>query len=279
MEQAREFNYHLLKVALQDFHKNLSELNPEQWRQVNAKAVQSFRIESQVLRTGQAAQVVIGEQQLNQAVAELAQRYEHHSDFIADLRANHLDEATLRSALWRELVFDAVLQRISADICISQEEVIAYYQAHPGKFMRPEKRLARHILITINPEYLENTAENARQRLEKINSELQGQGELFAHFAQRYSECPSAMQGGQLGEVSTGTLYHALEIALFSLPENAISAIVESPLGLHLLWCEKIIPAYCVPFEQAAPQINAFLTEQQRRIRQKNWLAGLIKEA
>lgn len=278
MPHSTEFNYHLLRNALNSFQKNLPELSDEEWQQVEQQASKSYGLESRVLRSQAAASVVIGEAQLDTAVQQVAQRYESHSDFVEDLAANQLDEASLRRALRRELVFDAVMQRVAADVeTITETEVDTFYQAHQAKFGTPEKRAVRHILVTLNTDYAENTRAAAQARIEKIYAELDGNTAQFAEFAQRYSECPTAMQGGQLGEVSAGQLYPQLDAVLFAMSENSLSEIVESELGLHILFCEKIIPAQQHSFASVAPKIRAFLEQRQRHAKQKAWLASLPK--
>jgi len=274
--QTTEFNYHLLRNALNNFQKNLPELNGEEFQQVKQQASKSYSLESRVLHSQEATNVVISEQQLDAAVQQVAQRYETPQDFIEDLQVNQLDEQSLRSALRRELVFDAVMQQVAADVqSISELEIKTFYQENQAKFATPEKRTARHILITFNSDYAENSPEAARARIEKIYSELDGETEQFAKFAQQYSECPTAMQGGQLGEVTTGQLYPQLDTVLFDMPENSLSEIIESELGLHILFCEKITLGQQHSFANVAAKIRAFLEQRQRHAKQKAWLAAL----
>ena len=63
----------------------------------------------------------------------------------------------------------------------------------------PERRRARHVLVTINEEFAENRREAALARIRQAENELRTQS--FEHVAQRYSECPTAVNGGLLGDV------------------------------------------------------------------------------
>jgi peptidyl-prolyl cis-trans isomerase C len=144
----------------------------------------------------------------------------------------------------------------------------------------PERRTARHILITVNDDYAENTRDAALARLEAIAGTLRGDDadgliERFAGAARRHSECPSALEDGRLGTVSRGQLYPALDAALFQLGAGQLSGILESPVGLHLLLCEKIHPALALPFSQARPRIREALEQRRRRDTQRTWLKAL----
>lgn len=271
-----EFNYHLLRSALDGFKKNLSELNPEEYRHVYSKATKTFDLETLVLTSQEAQGLVIPEDQLDRSLAEVSSRYNGLDEFIKDLKTNQLDELTLRRALRRELMFDVVMQRVAAKSAdVSELDMRLFYEMHRERFETPERRKARHILITINPSYMENTREAARARLEHLKDKLAGRINRFSDYAKRYSECPTAMQGGQLGQVQCGQLYPELDTVLFSLEVNLLSPIVETEIGFHLLLCEKIKPGRRIAFTKVAPTIRELLRDRQQRNCQKSWLAEL----
>ena len=179
-------------------------------------------------------------------------------------------------ALRRELAFDSVMQRVAARRpAISPLDVRIYYELHPEVFAVPEQRQARQILVTINDDYAENCRAAAWSRMRRIEMSLHQAPNRFAALARKYSECPSALDGGRLGTLRRGQLFPELDRSLFAMQEGTISGILESPLGLHLLLCEKLMPARRVPFPQAEPRIRERLEERNRRNCQKAWLRRL----
>jgi peptidyl-prolyl cis-trans isomerase C len=273
-----EFSYHLLRNALDGYQKNLSQLDPNEYTQVHRKASKSYELESLVIASPEADGMVISDQHLDESIAAVAERYPSQDEFLSDLEENGLDEAGLRKALYRELMFDSVMQRVAANSAdVNELDVQLFYEMHNDRFTNPEIRVARHVLITINPDYPENTREAAQERLQQVQEKLAGRGKRFADFAKRYSECPTAMEGGKLGEVSRGQLYEELDAVLFSMQAGEISGIVESELGFHILYCEKIKPSRTLPLSKVAPRIREVLQERQRRNCQKSWLASLSK--
>lgn len=273
------YRYHLLRVALERYRKNLTQLDAAQLAEARARAARTYRIESLVLDTPEARGVAIDRQRLDAAVAEVAARYPDAQEFHADLAANGLDESALRGALGRELAFDAVLQRIGARRpSINEIDTRLYYELNLDRFRVPETRTARQILVTINPDYAENTREAAQARIGKIAATLASRPGRFAEHARRHSECPSALDGGKLGEISRGQLFPELDAALFGLREGEISGVVETEIGFHLLLCEKIHPVRQLPYARAASDIHALLEERHRRNCQKTWLAELLRQ-
>lgn len=272
----REYNYHLLRAALGAYRKNLAQLDGEESAQVQHRAAQSYAIESLVLSTPEAAMVQIEDGQVSSAVGEIASRYPDHAALIADLERNGLDQETLIRSLHRELLFDAVMQRVGArHAAVDELDVHLYYEMHRERFAVPEKRTARHILITINDDYAENTRATARQRIEQIAARLARKPNRFASLARRHSECPSAIDGGKLGALVRGQIYPELDQVLFGLARGEIGPIVESEVGLHILWCERIDAGQQLPLSKVRGQIEQILTERKRRNCQKTWLATL----
>jgi peptidyl-prolyl cis-trans isomerase C len=275
-QQPEGLRYHLLRAALNAGKPNLGSLSAEELQALEPKARQSQALESLVLSSPEAADTMIPESRIEQAVAEVRGRYENTEAFIADLAGNGLDEATLRSALQRELIFDGVMQRVaSRRQAISEVDERLFFEMHRERFTQPEQRTARHILITINDDYAENSREAARARIDKLHTTLGGDTKGFAALARRHSECPTAMQDGQLGAVKRGQLFPSLEQALFALPAGGVSEPVESDLGFHILWCERIQPERTVDFAQARGRIRQALEERAARDSQRHWIAEL----
>jgi peptidyl-prolyl cis-trans isomerase C len=273
------YRYHLLRVALERFQRNLTQLDDTQMVEVRNRASRTFSIESMVLGTPEAREVVIDGRHLDAAVAEVAARYPDRQGFHADLTANGLDETALRRALYRELVFDGVLQRIgSRRPSIHDIDTRLYYELNRDRFRVPEKRTARQILVTINPDYADNTRAAAQARIRMIASGLANRPGRFADQARRYSECPSALDGGKLGEISRGQLFPRLDAVLFGLRAGQISDVVETEIGFHLLLCEKIHRIRQLPYARAAADIHKLLDARHRRNCQKTWLSELVRQ-
>lgn len=275
-DDSPEFSYHLLRNALDGFSKNLSQLDTHEYQQAYNKASKSFELESLVIASPEAKGLIIPERQLDQSLEEVVSRYESRNEFVQDLASNGLDEDSLRRALYRELLFDSVMQRVAAkSVNVDDIDIHLFYEMHHDRFETQETRVARHILITVNPDYPENTRTEAYARMEALVEKLDGRTNRFHEFAKRYSECPTAMEGGKLGEIKQGQLYAELDAVLFDMDENIISPVIESEIGFHVLFCEKIRPGKRMPLSKVAPRIRELLEQRHQRNCQKAWLASL----
>jgi peptidyl-prolyl cis-trans isomerase C len=269
-------NYLILRTALNNHQKSPLDLSAGALEQVQHQAQYQFELETKILASPDASSVIVPAQQLNDSLAEIQARYNDEDEFVSDLAKNNLNIDGFQAALYRELQVNATLESVAARAePVSALDVQHYYQTHEEKFNIPETRTARHILITINDDYEENHREAARERILHLWERLKRHPEQFSELAQRHSECATALQGGLLGRVPRGQLYAELDHVLFMMQAAQISQLVESELGFHLLYCEKIhFPAH-IPLEDAYAKILELLQQRRRLSYQKNWLALL----
>lgn len=270
------FGYHLLRAALSAGLSGIADLGGARLTDVTRRADRSFDLESLVLSSAEAADVVIPASRIEESASEVCARYPDRDAFLSDLAGNGLDEEVLRRALHRELIFDAVMQRVAARrAAVTDIDERLFFELHKDRFTRPERRTARHILITVNDDFAENARDAALSRTEQLADRLRGRPNRFPSLARKHSECPTAMEDGLLGTVPRGRLYPELDAALFSIPAGAVSWPVETELGFHLVWCEKVHRARALPFSKVRPRIRQVLEERAGRNCQKAWVADL----
>ena len=272
--------YLTLKLAQQLYQKNPDVLEPEERKRVDSVAAKQRQLEALILATPEAAQVMLPESSIKSNLAEIRKRYPSEDDFHVDLDRIGLSEAALREAVERDLTVEAVLDKVAARAAkVSDTEVEIFYFMHKERFPRPASRTLRHILITINPEYKENDRETALARLQSIRARLLKDPTRFAEQALKHSECPTAMNGGLLGNVTPGQLYAELEPAAFALTQGDISEVLESPVGFHIVLCEAVNDVHTLNLAEARERVHAHLMEQRQRICQKAWINSLQRPA
>lgn len=272
--------YLVLKTARDLYGKGPEALAPEEREKVRRLADRQYSLEARVLATVEARDVVVPDATLQAALDEVRGRYPSRDDYRRDLAANGLDEAEFAAALARELKVEATLEKVASRAAqVSDIDVELYYHYHPEQFRRPETRRLRHILVTINESLAENTRAAAQARIQSIAERLSRHPERFEEQALKHSECPTAMEGGLLGNVTPGKLYPELESVAFALAAGQISAVVESEIGFHILRCDEIHPALQVSLADARAQLRQVLEKRRRRVCQQAWMKALLTEA
>jgi peptidylprolyl isomerase/peptidyl-prolyl cis-trans isomerase C len=258
-----------LKLAHELFKKAPDTLNETERTRLRDIAGKQARLEQRILASPEAASVIVPEQTVATRLNEIKQRYASPDDMVADLENIGLDADKLAEAVGRDLRIEAVLEKIASAVpAVTEVDAEIYYRLHPEAFERPEARRLRHILITFgNPierAIASKTLEGLRRTVRHVDK--------FAQAALRHSQCPTAMEGGQLGTVKRQQLFPELDPVAFTLASGEISEVLESPMGLHILRCDEILPFGTLPFSESCQRIIEKLTEKRRREAQREWL-------
>jgi peptidyl-prolyl cis-trans isomerase D len=146
-------------------------------------------------------------------------------------------------------------EEISAYAANHQDEINQYYETNKFRYTGLEKQVrARHILIKPTSTEDEAAKKDAKARAEELKSRVEA-GEDFAALAKSHSDDEaSAEQGGDLGFNPKGRMVAAFDEAMFSLPAGALSEIVETEYGFHIIKVEEIREGD-VPMETAHAEI------------------------
>lgn len=268
--------YLAFKAAQKLYGKDISALPPSEFERVQSMAKNQHELEARVLTAPEARDAMVPPSTLDAAMQEIRGRYQSDEEFDSDLARNGLDEASFAAALERELRVEAILEKVATESSkVTDTDVELYYLYHPNQFRRPETRFARHILITINETIAENTRVTARLRIEAIAMRLAKEPQRFEEQALKHSECPTALDGGKLGDLPRGKLFPVLDSALFEMQAGEVSGVLESELGFHILSCDAITEANVLAINEARPHIRSVLEKKRKRAFQQEWLKNL----
>ena len=160
----------------------------------------------------------------------------------ADEIKNHYERnrEALREPLRVQVEYLAYpFDHFSSQIQVGEKEIEEFYKIQrEAKFYQPKGVRLRHILFRVPAGADAKQKEAVRLRAEAVLQEYRA-GKDFAELAKRYSEDPSAAQGGETGWFTQGQLLPSLEKAAFALRKGEISGVVETTLGYHLLKVEE----------------------------------------
>lgn len=163
----------------------------------------------------------------------------------------------------------------------SEDALRKYYRDEVDRYIVPEQRKARQILIEAPEQANESVIEKVRVRAEKLVARVKA-GEDFASLAKKYSEDElSAPSGGDLGVIARGDLNPDVENVLFGLEQGETSDPIRSELGFQIIQLVAIRPAKQEPFDKVRSQVKRdYLSgeAQERFIEQAEQLETLAYE-
>jgi peptidyl-prolyl cis-trans isomerase D len=154
--------------------------------------------------------------------------------------------------------------QFGSQLKVSEKEIEDAYNLRRAKFFEPRSLKLRHIFVRIPPGGDLKQKESAQQRAEAALQEARA-GKDFASLAKKYSDDASAAQGGDLGWVKPGQLFPAIEQALGGLKKGAVTRVVESPAGYHIVKIEEVKEEKTTGLKEATPEILRALRAEKGR--------------
>ena len=187
--------------------------------------------------------ISIKPEEIDQALAEHIQslkgQFADEEEFQKELVREGLTERDLRVRYRREvrnqLMKQKLVQRKLGEVAVSNGEVRDFFRQYKDSLpIQPEGVKLAHILLPIEASPV--TTDSAKARITRILKEI-NDGLDFATAAKRYSEDPSAENGGDLGWFGKGEMVPTFEAAAFGLTPGQISGVVKTRYGFHIIQC------------------------------------------
>lgn len=201
-------------------------------------------------------------------------------------RAKHLDLAPepICDEAGRRETEDEALMRAVVDLEVTvpepdDETCRRYYERNRARFHSSDIYEVSHILFAAVPENHEDYAQ-ARAEAAAVLATLQESPECFAALAKAYSRCPSAEQGGNLGQITEGQTTPEFERALVSLSAGELcTEPVATRYGFHIIRLERKHGGRVLPYEAVSERIADYLRESVRRRADAQYVARLVSAA
>ncbi len=167
------------------------------------------------------------QQQINpQTLDEYVEMFKLYKMKVADAKAEGIDTTAAFLKETAQYRHDLAAPYLTDSVYINQLVKEAYDRSL-------EEVEAYHIMLFKTRDAAVNAS--LRQRADSLRDVLRGGGD-FADLAVRYSQDRgSKNRGGWMGWIVAGAYPAAFELEAYSLPEGAISDVVESPVGYHIL--------------------------------------------
>ena len=231
--------------------------------------------------------ITVSNQDVDDAVKEIIDKVGSKEQLDALLKQNGISNANFKKDLKEEVKMKKLAKELGSST-VSDAEAKKFYNENIAKFKHPDKVRASHILISVNPQEIEEVvkSEPANKGLDetaikaKVNAEIQAKEakakELlseakknptqFAKLAKENSEdTATANKGGDLGFFAAKEMVPEFSKAAFAMKPNTISdKPVKTQFGYHIIMVTDRSAAGQEPFEKVKPSIKAYLENQKQ---------------
>ncbi|HEU5453737.1 MAG TPA: peptidylprolyl isomerase [Terriglobales bacterium] len=191
----------------------------------------------------------------------------------------------------RILTQKVIEQEVGSRIQVQPEEVQKFYDTHKKELEQQESVSLEEILIAPQTPAADPTNKNAPppqptqadldaayQRAQEVLAELK-KGGKFEDLAKKYSNGPTAAEGGALGEFKRGVLAKELEDKTFALKAGETTDIIRTKQGFVILKVAEHTPGGVPSLAEAQDRIMQALYMQKMQPKLREYLTKLREEA
>ncbi len=140
-----------------------------------------------------------------------------------------------RTMIHEQLLMQKVQSEITSDASATPSEIRQFFdELHEDSIPYVESEIQYRELV-IYPNYSEEAIEKVKNRLKELRQRVLDNEKQFKTLAVLYSQGPSASKGGEIGFSGKGNLAKNYADAAFKLQEGAVSNVVETEFGFHII--------------------------------------------
>lgn len=176
-----------------------------------------------------------------------------------------------------ESVISALLAQEVALPEVDESACRRHYDQHPAHFVVGELIEADHILFQVTSGV---DLEALRRRAQDVLAQALADPGRFEELACAFSNCPSSVTGGSLGQLQRGDTVPEFERAVFSMPAGQIlPRLLETRFGLHIVRVARHVDGQRLPYAQVRDTICDALVAANRDTAWRQYLQGLAGRA
>ena len=170
----------------------------------------------------------------------------------------------LKELVKGDMMINKVIEsEIITKIAVTDNEITDFFNQRKDELKDPEKVKARHILFKVEASAPQEEKDKQMKKAKEVMAEVKEGKTEFGELAKKYSEGPSAPNGGDLGTFARGRMVPSFEEAAFALKPNGISDIVETQFGYHIIKVEEKTSARSYEFDEIKDSIRENLKMQR----------------
>jgi len=193
------------------------------------------------LQRAERAGIRINDENLNQALADVAQRNNLTlAQLPAALTQQGIDYAAYRDSIRREMTLQVLQQRdVIQRINVSPRELEQFIDRQKTRPSELNEYNLSHILIAVPQEATPAQLDEAARRARDVHARAVA-GEDFTRLAVAYSNSQTALEGGALGWRRGPEIPTVLADLVVGLKPGEISAPLRTPSGYHIVRLNEI---------------------------------------
>jgi parvulin-like peptidyl-prolyl isomerase len=246
--------------------RHLVEGDAEQRPRVYRQALDQLIVRELLFREAMQRHLEPEDAAVEQAYNEARVPYKGDETWAQFLAQQGLNDQEFRKELRIQFTVQTLIEEQTGQAGpVTDQEVREFYDTNPEMFESGERLRASHIQLRINEQMSAEDKAARRQRAHQLLGQIRD-GDDFAELARRHSEDQgSAALGGELQVFHRGQMPPAFEEAAFALEPGAVSGVVETPFGFHIIKLHERLPSLHMEFDAAKDRMKTLLLAQKKQ--------------
>ncbi len=208
--------------------------------------------------------VSVSDEKVMEEITKIAEQQGKTLDEVqAEISGYGMTMDDLKSQVRPQIVMKELADAFQNDEAMASEAK-TFYDANPNYFEKPEQVRASHVLIKMDPAATEEEKAAVKAKAEEVLAKAKA-GDDFAALAKEYSEDPGSKDKGGEYTFGRGKMVKPFEDTAFALEVGAVSDLVETQFGYHIIKLSEKMEAITESLEDAKPKIISFLLQKQLR--------------
>jgi peptidyl-prolyl cis-trans isomerase SurA len=192
-------------------------------------------------------------------------------DLESEIEKSGVNYEDFKESIQRNLLVQEVLSReVGSRILSSREDALKYYEAHKHEFKSPGMVRLGQILISNEKHKPDEVEKRAKTALAQLKA-----GQRFSDVAKKYSDGPSAEQGGDVGFMKESTMASEIAPVVAKLDVNEFSNPIKTKYGYLILKLMERYSAGIPKFEEVEPKVEEVLYQQKMQPQMRAYLKQL----
>ncbi len=238
--------------------------------------------------------VTVSDEELDAAFKQMSATNQMGPEEFRDkLKKIGMTEAVYRENLRNQILQSKLLNyEVRSKIIITDDMILDYYDTHYTKQVAEGGYYLLQMGFVAKRDARNSDAQNsgkadaaamleAKKRAERVR-ELVESGQDFSSLAKKFSELPSAADGGNIGTFQVEEMADYMKGAVTSLAPGQVSEVVETPDGYQffkLLSSQDGGVVVQAPYESVKEEIKKTLYEEKLKVEFDAWVKKIRESA
>jgi parvulin-like peptidyl-prolyl isomerase len=215
--------------------------------------------------------IKISSSDVDKRLAQIKKQYfqSKESLYQAQLKKQHLTDASVRNDIRSQLISEAVFNKVTSSVSVSSSDVHDYYTTHPQLYSQPQSRDVRYILV------------KKKADADSVYAQVKAGGDkAWCTLAKKYAKDASGQNCGK-ATFTKGQTVAAFDTIAFSQPTKTVHAPIYDPTQ-YKSWfviepLGNVKPRQSTPEKQVSASIKQQLLQTKKNQAMTDWVSSTTK--